>query len=121
MFKILSQGSFVFLSNPFYTGGDILPTKLITVQRAEKEVKRLMHFINLAENYDADTLEKWVIKEYAFTNSVTEIVKRAHNKGIPLTKEYASSVIKGKATDELHRILKSGYMARITPKKGKGY
>ncbi|WP_353853970.1 hypothetical protein [Bacillus sp. Bos-x628] len=55
--------------------------KLITVQRAYDEIKRLQHYIELAETYEADNLEKWIIKEYAYTNSITEVVKRANSKG----------------------------------------
>jgi hypothetical protein len=44
--------------------------KLITVRRAKEEIKRLQEYIDLAESYEADTLEKLIIKEYAFTNSM---------------------------------------------------
>ena len=50
--------------------------KLIIVERAEKEINRLQKYIELVENYGADTLEKWIIKEYAYTNSIVEVVKR---------------------------------------------
>lgn len=96
--------------------------KLITVSRAENEVKRLQHYIQLAESYEANTIEKWIIKEYAFTNSLVEVVKRANDKsytnnGKPIDKAYAISVINGKAQDELHRLLKSGYKQKIKPNK----
>jgi hypothetical protein len=45
-------------------------TKLITVERAKSEIKRLQYYVNLVESYEADTLDKAIIKEYAFTNSV---------------------------------------------------
>lgn len=32
-----------------------MTTKLITVQRAESEIRRLQHLIALGENYEADT------------------------------------------------------------------
>ncbi|MEK5499617.1 hypothetical protein [Bacillus sp. FSL M8-0168] len=96
--------------------------KLITVQRAYDEIKRLQHYIELAETYEADTLGKWIIKEYAYTNSITEVVKRANSKGFtyngaPLDKQYVTSIISGKATDELHRLLRSGYRLKIKPHK----
>lgn len=96
--------------------------KLITVSRAEEEVKRLQYYIELAESYEADTLEKWVIKEYAFTNSLIEVVKRANSKGYikngnPIDKHYVVSIVNGKAQDELHRLLKSWYNQKIKPNK----
>ena len=44
-----------------------MASKLITVERAEKEINRLQKYIELVENYEADTLEKWIVKEYAYT------------------------------------------------------
>jgi hypothetical protein len=79
-----------------------MATKLITVSRAQAEIKRLQQYISLVEEYQADTLEKWIIKEYAYTNSITEVVKRATAKGKTLDQAYAKSVLKGKASDDLH-------------------
>jgi phage tail protein X len=98
-----------------------MATKLITVPRAQSEIKRLQQYITLVEGYQADTLEKWIIKEYAYTNSITEVVKRANSKGISLDQAYAKSVLKGKASDELHKMLRSGYLARLKPKKERFY
>jgi hypothetical protein len=88
--------------------------KLITVQRAQAEIQKLQYFINLAESYSADTLEKWIIKEYAYTNSILEIIKRANarnftNNGSPIEREFVISVLASKASDELHKTMKSGY------------
>jgi phage tail protein X len=77
----------------------------------------LQQYITLVEDYQADTLEKWIIKEYAYTNNITEVVKRANAKGITLDQDFAKSVLKGKASDRLHRVLKAGYLARLKPKK----
>lgn len=98
-----------------------MATKLITVPRAQAELGRLQQYITLVEEYQADTLEKWIIKEYAYTNSITEVVKRANAKGITLDQTYAKSVLKGKASDELHKMLRSGYLARLKPKKERLY
>lgn len=99
--------------------------KLITVSRAEEEVKRLQHYILLAESYEADTLEKWIVKEYAYTNSITKVLKKAEESGTtidgkPIDKHFVTSVVNGKATDELHKLIKSGYRYKISrSKKGK--
>lgn len=98
-----------------------MATKLITVPRAQAEIRRLQQYITLVEDYQADTLEKWIIKEYAYTNSITEVVKRANAKGMTLDQDYAKSVLKGKASDNLHKMLKTGYMSRLKPKKERLY
>jgi hypothetical protein len=90
--------------------------KLITVEKAQKEIMRLKQYVALVEDYKADTLDKWIIKEYAYTNSIVKVIRSANQKGISVTPEYAKSVIKGKPTDELHKFLKSGYLERIRPK-----
>lgn len=91
-------------------------TKLITFSRAKAEIRRLQQYVTMVEEYEANTLERWIIKEYAITNSITEVVKRANAKQITLDQAYAKSVLKGKPTDDLHKILKSGYLARIKHK-----
>ena len=56
--------------------------KLITVKKAKEEVKRLQDYLELVENYTADTIEKWVIKEYAYTNSMLKVVRSAYEQNI---------------------------------------
>ncbi|MED3762156.1 hypothetical protein P4555_24515 [Peribacillus frigoritolerans] len=46
-----------------------MATKLITIPRAEAEIRRLQQYITLVEEYQADTLEKWIIKDYAHYRS----------------------------------------------------
>lgn len=96
--------------------------KLITVQRAKDEIKRLQNYVSLAESYEETTLESWVIKEYAYTNSIEEIVNRANEKDLThngklIDREFIIQVINGKASDELHRLLRSGYRLKIKPIK----
>ena len=93
--------------------------KLITPQRAKEEVKRLQEYIDLVESYQADTLEKWIVKEYAFTNSMIEVVRRANHRGLtnngsPIDQKFVVSVINSnKVNDELHRLLRLGYRQKI--------
>lgn len=92
--------------------------KLITVRKAKEEIKRLQHYVDLVEGYDANTLDKLIIKEYAVTNSIVKIElmlkeRKSRFSADQITREYIIAVINGKASDELHRILKSGYLQRI--------
>ena len=97
-----------------------MASKLITVERAEKEISKLQKYIELIENYEADTLEKWIVNEYAYTNSIVEVVKRINDRGFvineqPIDKKYVTSILDGKIMDELHRLLRFGYRQRIKP------
>ncbi|MFZ7942773.1 hypothetical protein [Neobacillus sp. 19] len=53
---------------------------LITVRRSQDEIKRLQHYVNLAEGYEANTLEKFIVKEYAYTNSIVEITRTMNRR-----------------------------------------
>lgn len=110
MFTNLSKGMHVHLSNPSVKRGGGTMTKLITVDRAKVEIKRLQHYVDLVEAYDADTLDKAILKEYAITNSIDEVSRRLNT-----TKEYISTVIRRRGTDELHKLIRSGYMVRTRP------
>jgi hypothetical protein len=39
--------------------------KLITVKKAEEEIVRLQEYIDLVESYEMNSLDTWIIKEYA--------------------------------------------------------
>jgi hypothetical protein len=96
--------------------------KLITVERAKKEIKRLQKYVNLVEGYEVDNLEKWVIREYGYTNSIAKVTAKAVEMGYtkdgdPVNREYVTFVINGKPKDTLHKMLKSGYQQKINPPK----
>lgn len=94
-------------------------SKLITVKRAEEEVKRLQDYLDLVIDYPVDTIEKWVIREYAYTNSMVKVVKHAREQsitkdGIPVDREFVLSIINGDPkNDGLHKLLKAGYKSKI--------
>jgi hypothetical protein len=99
--------------------------KLITLKKARSEIKRLQEYVDLVEGYKVDTLEKWIVKEYAYTNSIVKVTEKAIEQGLTINgslidKAFIKNVIDGKATDKLHRILKSGYQQRVkATQKGK--
>ncbi|WP_430789134.1 hypothetical protein VBD025_02865 [Virgibacillus flavescens] len=99
-----------------------MPHKLITPDKARKEIERLRNYIELVECYEVDTLEQWIIKKYAETNSIKKILEIADNEsikkgGIALGREYVTSVIIGKTKDELHRIIRLGFIQKYKPNK----
>ncbi|MFD1173927.1 hypothetical protein [Oceanobacillus picturae] len=103
-----------------------MPHKLITLEKAKKEVERLQNYIELVESYEVDTLDRWIIKMYAETNSIKKILEIAENNSIKngelaLEREYVTNVINGKTRDELHRILRLGYRQKYKPNKRRSY
>jgi hypothetical protein len=98
--------------------------KILTVQKAKDEIRRLQDFILLVESYEGNSLEKWIIKEYAFTNSIREVVFRGNkrgltNNGIELDHEFVKNVIAGYPKDELHKLMRANYRMKIKPNKRK--
>lgn len=84
--------------------------KNISVPRAKKEIERLQHYINLAESYTADTLEKKVVKLYAFHDSIPKVVKSLEEESIKVTAAFVKEVIVSQPMDDLHRLVRAGYM-----------
>ncbi|CAG9622796.1 hypothetical protein [Sutcliffiella rhizosphaerae] len=97
-----------------------MASKLIIYSRAKKEVARLNQYIALVDEYTSNTLEQWIIKEYAITNSLVEVARRANengfktNGGVEIDRDYVVCVIdsKPRSGDELHRLVRSGYRAK---------
>jgi hypothetical protein len=90
-------------------------SKLITVERAKKEIQRLQHYVDLVESYPVDKLENLVIKEYALTNSIVKVTEK-----LSLEREYVTAIIKSRGNDELHKILRNGYMSKTKANRSKG-
>lgn len=88
--------------------------KILTVPSAKEEIRRLQHFVQVVESYEAETLERWIIKEYAYTSSIREVVLRGNKKGFKhngsdLDFDYVRSVIAANPKDELHKLIKGNY------------
>ncbi|WP_226670340.1 hypothetical protein [Metabacillus litoralis] len=97
--------------------------KILTVPSAKKEIRRLQNFINLVHSYEANSLEKWIIKEYAYTSSIRERVisgtkRRITSNGIELESEYVKNVFAAKPKDVLHSLVRTNYRAKIEPNYG---
>lgn len=86
--------------------------KLITIQKAKEEIQRLQTYIKLVATYNAETIEKVIIKEYALTNSINKVLEILIKRGIEIEREDIVKVIKSNPKDELHRIIRKGYMLR---------
>lgn len=53
-----------------------------------------------------------IIKEYAQTNSIIKVLGILNKRGTGIERETIVEVIKSKPQDELHRIIRKGYMLR---------
>lgn len=83
-------------------------TKLITVDLAKKEIKRLQEYVALVESYEAETLEKQIVKEYAITNSINKVSER-----LSIDRDVVIDVLKSLGKDELHKIVRTGYFHKV--------
>lgn len=86
--------------------------KLITVKKAREEIVKLKQYIKLIESYETDTIEKRVIKEYAITNSILEVVNNLRDDGYLVDKDFVGKTIRSRGKDDLHKFIRSGYMAK---------
>jgi hypothetical protein len=64
----------------------------------------------LVESYQTDTVEQMIILEYALTNSIDKVIENLKNQGVKIGKEAVVEAIKSKPADELHRIIRKGYI-----------
>lgn len=98
--------------------------KILTVNKAREEIKRLQHFIKLVESYEANNIEKWIIREYAYTSSMREVVARTakiwvKNNGVELDHKFVKNVIVSRPKNELHRLMRANYRLKIKANRRK--
>lgn len=91
---------------------------LPTVYKAKTEIARLEKYVFLAESYGEQTLEKQIIKHYAYIGSISKTVahlneKRANEGLAPIELSYAKEVIQSKPADALHRMVRTRYRQKI--------
>ncbi|WP_042375265.1 hypothetical protein [Neobacillus jeddahensis] len=84
-----------------------MANKFITYDRAKAEIERLQFYVELIESYQPVNSEQEIIKEYAMTSSITEVANRLN-----VSYEKVVEVISSKGKDELHKIVRSGYMGK---------
>lgn len=89
-----------------------MANKFITLDRAKAEIKRLQDYVNLVETYRPSNLEGEIVKEYAMKSSIPEVSKKLN-----VSYEKVVEVISSKGKDELHKIVRSGYMKKIRSRR----
>ncbi|WP_338754866.1 hypothetical protein [Bacillus sp. FJAT-52991] len=86
--------------------------KFLTVAQAKQKIDSLQQYVNLVESYKTDTLEKLVIKEYAYTGSVVKVAEKLNELGHEVEPKDISFILKAKPIDELHKIVRIGHVKR---------
>lgn len=95
--------------------GAIIIVKLTTVHKAKEEIGRLKILLKLVESCYPTTPELTMIKEYACLGSLNKAVEKLNSVGMTITRRPVGSAdvsdaIKAKGNDELHKIVRSGYL-----------
>jgi hypothetical protein len=98
--------------------------RLKTVEAAKREIIELQAFVFLVENYKASTLEKKVLKEYAYTGSMIKVVENLNKELLSkgedsIDSAFVSQTIQSKPKDELHKLIKSNYLLKTRPSRRK--
>lgn len=87
---------------------------LITYKKAQEEILKLQKYVTLIDKYEVDSLNKFIIKSYAITNSSSGVIKQFNASKYKkeyqtISREYIFEVIKSSPVDDLHRIIRKGY------------
>jgi hypothetical protein len=83
----------------------------MNIEEAKAEIQELEKYINLLDNYAADTFEKVAIKNYVLSESVTKVAVLLNDQGFrvgnrKVISKDISDIIREKTTDDLHAMAK---------------
>lgn len=92
------------------------------IEQAKVEISRLQKFVPIVESYNADNVEKFIFREYAYYNSIPKVIKSLRDIGISkdrngIEKQDIIDVLKAKPIDDLHRIIQSWYKQKVKGNK----
>jgi len=91
---------------------------LITVDKAREEIEWLQNYIQIVENYETNTIEKRILKEYAYIGNSQKVAAKLNSEGLSINKrdllpQDVTAIIRSKATDDLHKIIKRGFLYKF--------
>ncbi|MDO8223947.1 hypothetical protein [Bacillus cabrialesii] len=94
----------------------------ITVEKAKEEIIWLQNYIQVAESYETNTIERRILKEYAHIGNSLKVATQLNTEGLKINKreilpQDVTAIIRSKATDELHKIVKRGFQYKYRGKK----
>lgn len=94
-------------------------SNLITYQKAKENIISLQNYVDLIDKYEVNSVEQFIVKSYAISNSSSNVIKEYNILSSklnypPISREYILEVIKGPTIDELHKIVKKAYFKRYS-------
>lgn len=97
---------------------------LKSYNQAQKEVKILLDYIKLIEQFQINSLDDLIIYEYAIHNSISKVIKniklKKHSFDIDyskITPEHIKNTILGNPQNQLHSVIKKGYLRKTKPQR----
>ena len=90
---------------------------LQVVSKIKSDIEQLQRYVDLVESFQPETLEEQIIKEYSYIGSVEKVAIKVNdmgysNEGQPFEKEDISNIIKSKPSNELHKLIRSGFLKK---------
>lgn len=79
----------------------------MTLDRARTEIMRLQYYVDLIEMFEPINIEQEIVKEYAITNSIPKVCEKLN-----VSHENVVDVLTSRGKDELHKMVRSGYMKK---------
>lgn len=95
---------------------------LISVGKAKEEIEWLNAYVDLVENYRADTVEKLIIKEYAYLTSSKKVADELNSRGLTINNQKilptdVIAVVRSTAKDDLHKTIKRGLAYKMRKRR----
>ncbi|WP_301722958.1 hypothetical protein [Planococcus shixiaomingii] len=84
---------------------------------SKKKIKDLQEYVRLAEEYPEETLQQQILKLYAFTGSIKEVVtelniEREKQQRPSIDGQLVSETIQSKPADPLHKLLRTNNLTK---------
>lgn len=99
---------------------------LRTVDQTKGRIEKLQIFVDLVEGYRPETIEQKILKEYAYLGSVVKVAEKVNVMGYSIEgRPYEGTDItniikgKGKGNDELHKLIRKGYLYKTRASRRK--
>lgn len=98
----------------------------MTIDEAKKRIQELEDYIELIENYQADTIQKEAIKLYVQLENVSMVADELNEKGYRMGQRKViskdvSEIIRNKPIDELHSLAKKMFSGNRRRSNGIGW
>lgn len=96
------------------------------IAEAEKQIEELKRYIDLMENYKAETLEQKAIYLYVLNESVSKVADELNQQGFrignrKLMGKDVSDIIRSKPDDQLHEMAKKMFGKNRNKAIGRGW